>query len=158
MTWIPWKGEQVSTAVMDKATSWTRSDEQERIVADYLARVQRQYADAGADPLLVDVLKDPTIVGTEQIVEFFGYVAKTRVFILYRDAYALEKALQTPHPSAIVSPDAYRGKRGPHQVRGIMLGRLVWWALQSGRYRWDSVNKQLRPRKLNAGGAPKQRR
>lgn len=133
---------------------WIRTPKQEQVVADHLARVDRQYA--GADPKLIEQLTDPTIMGTPEVERELAYKRRTRVFQLYTSARDLREMDQLPHPSAIPEIDATGGHRGVRIIRGVMRGRFILWALQSGRLRWDSVTRTIVPQdKINHGGAPK---
>lgn len=135
--------------------AWTRTPQQEAIVSEYLARIAEHYATA--DRELVELLTDPEIVGTPEMMEMLGYSGGTRVFQLYSKARDLAEDDQVPHPSAVPDADATRGRRGAREIRGCMKGRVNYWRLQSGRWWWDSVNKVLaRQDDINVGGAPKQ--
>lgn len=142
---------------MDEKTApieWIRTPEQEQIVAEHLARVARKYA--GADPLLIQQLTDQTIMGTPEVERELGYKRRTRVFQLYTGARDLHDLDQLPHPSAIPQIDATGGHRGVRVIRGVMRGRFILWARQSGRLRWDSITRTIVPQdKINHGGAPK---
>lgn len=139
----------------DVPRQWTRTDDRLETVFDYLAMIDRMYADA--DPRLVAALKDTTIVDTDGVVAFFGYKRRTRVFQLYTDRRELAEADQVPHPSAMPDLDAVAGHRGAREIRGVMKGRLVHWALQSGRYWWDFAAGELVLQEgINHGGAPRQ--
>lgn len=141
-------------AVADQ--QWTRTAEQQRLVDEHLKIVQEQYVDMGADPALVAILLDQRIVGTPEIEAQLGYRRKTRVFQLYSNAAQLAEDDQVPHPGAIPEPDASLGKRGARDIRGIMYGRFVEWTLQSGRKRWDPIQRQVVPQTgINHGGAPR---
>lgn len=150
----------VATEEKPAERTWTRTPEQERIVADYLAMIAEQYA--GADPELVALLRDPEIVGTPEMVEMLGYSVTpkskgTRVFQLYTKARDLAADDQVPHPSAVPEADAFAGRRGAREIRGVMRGRVNYWRLQSGRWWWNPIEKTLiRQEEINVGGAPKQ--
>ncbi len=133
--------------------SWVRTPEQEKMVSDHLARVARDYANA--DPAYRALLEDRTILGTPEVMEMLGYAGGTRVFQLYTKATKLGREDQTPHPSAVPEADATAGRRGPRDIRGTMKGRLILWAVQSGRWRYDLVEQRLVPTQdVNHGGAP----
>lgn len=153
----PREGTKVSVATEeDKPTNWTRTPEQEQIVAEHLARIARKYT--GADPLLIEALTDSAIMGTPEVETELGYTRRTRVFQLYTAARDLAEIDQLPHPTAIPEIDATGGHRGTRVIRGIMRGRFVLWAFQSGRFRWDSITRTVvRQDQINHGGAPKKR-
>jgi hypothetical protein len=131
-----------------------RTAEQEQTVAEFLEMVDRMYA--GADPRLIAALKDTEILNTEDLAGFLGYKRKTRVFQLYTDLRELADADQVPHPSAMPDVDTVLGHRGARNIRGVMRGRVVHWALQSGRFWWDFINGRLVPQEaINHGGAPR---
>lgn len=177
MACTPRKGEKVSAVATDNSTAvadvlreaaedredgktvtrvWTRTPEQDRMVADYLELIFDQYADA--DPRLYELLTDEEIVGTPEMVEMLGYTRGTRAFQLYTKARRLAAADQVPHPSAVPEADAFAGKRGPRDIRGAMVGRVRHWMLQSGRGRWDPIAGKIVPQTgINHGGAPQQR-
>lgn len=139
------------------ARNWVRTPEQQKLVDDHITMVREQYADA--DPLYLELLLDETIMGTPEIVAYLGYTGGTRAFQLYTLARTLAEAGQTPHPSAIPETDATAGKRGPRIIRGAMRGRVVEWAVQSGRKRWDSILRDVVPQEdLSHGGAPQSRK
>jgi hypothetical protein len=137
------------------AREWVRTNEQEQTIAEFLAMVDKLYA--GADPALIAELKSTATLGTDDLAALFGYKRRTRVFQLYSGSSDLAKAGQTPHPSAIPDADASDGHRGARQIRGVMRGRVMHWAMHSGRFYWNSINKRLMPQTaINHGGAPKQ--
>lgn len=162
----PWEGKEVSivaTKTPDSAAApvatdqqWTRTAEQQDLVEKHLQDVVEQYINMGADPALVEILLDERIVGTTEIEAELEYKRKTRVFQLYSNAAQLAEDDQVPHPGAIPEPDAALGKRGARDIRGIMYGRFVEWTLQSGRKRWDSIQRKVVPQTgINHGGAPR---
>lgn len=133
---------------------WIRTTDQIETVAEYQAMIDDMYA--GADPALLAELKNTSIFGTDELMRLFGYKRKTRVFQLYTEARDLAEAGQTPHPSAIPDADASDGHRGARPIRGVMSGRVVQWALQSGRFYWHSIDKRLAEQTaINHGGAPR---
>jgi hypothetical protein len=135
---------------------WLRTQDQEETVAQYEAMIDRMYA--GASPEYIAALKDAEIMSTADLVDFLGYKRHTRVFQLYTDLRELAEADQTPHPSAMPDHDATGGHRGARAIRGVMKGRVIHWALQSGRFWWNARTKQLVPQTgINHGGAPRQR-
>jgi hypothetical protein len=161
-----WKGKKVSPVATEDETDttageevaalreWLRTQDQEQTIAEYEAMIDKMYA--GASPEMLAALKDPTIMTTEDLVTFFGYKRKTRVFQLYTDQRELAEADQTPHPSAMPDHDATGGHRGARAIRGVMKGRAVHWALQSGRFWWNAITKDLAPQEgINHGGAPR---
>jgi len=140
--------------IIAEVREWVRNNEQEETVAQHLEKIDRMYA--GADPALIAELKSTKTLGTDDLVQLFGYKRRTRVFQLYSDAQKLAQAGQTPHPSAIPDADASDGHRGAREIRGVMQGRVMYWAMHSGRFYWNSINKRLMPQKsINHGGAPK---
>ncbi len=140
--------------IIAEAREWVRTNEQEETVAQHLEKIDTMYA--GADPALIAELKSTKTLGTDDLVRLFGYKRRTRVFQLYSDAHDLALAGQTPHPSAIPDTDASGGHRGARKIRGVMEGRVTYWAMQSGRFYWNSIQKRLMPQKaINHGGAPK---
>lgn len=133
---------------------WSRTKGQEAEIAAYLAMIDRMYPNAG--PEMLAVLKDTTVLSTEDLVALFGYKRKTRVFQLYTDLRELAHAGQTPHPSAMPDADSTLGHRGARAIRGVMKGRLIHWALQSGRYWFDFTTGTLVQQEgINHGGAPR---
>lgn len=124
------------------------------MIRDHLTRVDREWSTA--DPALIAELKDPTVMDTEDIRNFLGYTGTTRVFQLYSNNRDLGEVDQLPHPSAIPPADATFGRRGPRAIRGTMRGRVVHWAIQSGRVRWDPFTKKLVLQTgIQFGGAPR---
>lgn len=159
----PREGKKVTppTAVAEKPTTpsakieWTRTREQQKMLDDYVSMIHEQYTLANADPKLVAELLDLTIMGTEDLEKFFGYERKTRVYQLYTAIREYAAIGQVPHPSVMPDTDATGGHRGARDIRGVTKGMVIWWQLQSGRRRWDSVRKQVLPSYLNHGGTPK---
>lgn len=146
--------DEVTTSEDTAPRAWTRTPEQDQVVADYQAMIKRMYKNA--DPDYVAELTDPTILGTPELADLLGYMRKTRVFQLYTDLRELADADQAPHPSAMPDTDAGGGHRGARQIRGIMRGRVIHWALQSGRFWYDFTTRTLRPQDgINHGGAPR---
>lgn len=144
-------------AVTDEAVTprgWTRTDDQQLTVSAYDAEIDTMYA--GASPELLAALKDTTVLGTDDLVDLFGYKRRTRVYQLYSDLRELAAADQTPHPSAMPDLDAVGGHRGAGEIRGVMKGRVIHWGLQSGRFWWDQQTKTIRRQEaINHGGAPR---
>lgn len=147
--------DETTTAGEEEAErQWARTDEQNAEIAAYTAMIDRMYPNAGPD--LLAALKDTTVLSTEDLVNLFGYKRKTRVFQLYTELSDLAAADQIPHPSAMPDLDATGGHRGARAIRGVMRGRVIHWALQSGRYWWDFVDQILVQQEgINHGGAPR---
>ena len=162
---IPREGKKVTTAIAEEnATSadgpqrtWTRTPEQEAVVADYLKMVSEMYADA--DPRYLAALRDETIMGTPELQQFYGYLRTTRIFQLYTTSDEMSADGIFPHPSAMPAADATGGQRGQRVIRGFMRGMHLCWALQSGRKRWDPISGQFLPQDdVNHGGAPRNKK
>jgi hypothetical protein len=135
---------------------WTRTPEQTALVHEYLQIIDEQYTRLNADPRLVALLTDMTIIGTPEMCELLGYEKTTRAFQLYTKRRRLAEADQVPHPSAVPEADANGGRRGPREIRGLIRGRMLHWMLQSCRFRWDPIVGAIVPQTgINAGGAPK---
>ncbi len=156
----PREGKQVTVvAAVDKEATiapidWKRTPEQEQMVADHLARVAEGYAGSPDD--LIAALTDTSTLGTSEIVQILEFTRPTRVFQLYADRRDLAAAGQIPHPSALPEPDASGGHRGSREITGVMKGRFVRWAMQSGRLSWDSIKRAIELQQdLNHGGAPR---
>lgn len=147
--------DETTTAGEEEAErQWSRTEEQTAEIAAYTAMIDRMYPNVGPD--LLAVLKDTTVLSTEDLVALFGYKRKTRVFQLYSELADLAAGGQTPHPSAMPDLDATGGHRGARAIRGVMRGRVIHWALQSGRYWWDFVDQALVQQEgINHGGAPR---
>lgn len=149
-------GQLLEEAALDAGhtvTEWIRTPQQDRIIAEYLAMIRRQYRDA--DPRLVELLTDVEPIGTAEQCAMLGY-EPTRAYQLHTKRRRLEKVDQLPHPSALPESDATGGMRGPRVVQGIARGRMVHWILQSCRGRWDPFTGTIVPQAgINAGGAPK---
>jgi hypothetical protein len=152
----------VSTiATEDEATTrnevpreWTRTPEQQRIIAEHREMVSSMYAPI--DPDLAELLEGPETMGTSELAADLGYLRRTRVFQLYTEQRDLALDDQVPHPSAIPETDATAGHRGAREIRGIMRGRWAQWALQSGRFYWDPMSNNIkRQTSINHGGAPR---
>ena len=145
-----------SDASLTEPSTWNRTPEQQQIVDEHLARVQRQYADMNADPRLVAMLSDTTPIGTAEIMQDMKYLRSTRVFQLYGLSEKLAAADQIPHPSAIPTTDASPGTRGANEIRGVARGRWGQWTLQSGRKRWDPIRGQIvKQTGVSHGGHPR---
>lgn len=133
---------------------WSPTAEGPELLRRHARQVQRQFVRMGADPALVKLLLDPTILGTADIQQELGYTLPTRVFQLYSDAATLAADDQVPHPRAIPDPDSSPGRRGGRPIRGVHRGRFLLWCVRSGRLWWDSINKELvRQTSVNYGGA-----
>lgn len=144
-------------ATEPKPRTWTRTPEQEQLVRDHLAEIEAEWSTA--DPRLLAELRSTEVMGSEEIMELLGYAATTRVFQLTANARNWADVDQLPHPSALPEADASFGRRGPSTIRGIARGRLVRWAIQSGRVRWDPNSRTLVPQKeIQFGGAPRRAR
>jgi hypothetical protein len=120
--------------------------------------IDEQYANA--DPQYRELLKDPEILGTPELVELLGYSVTpkskgTRMFQLYTKTRHLTEDDQVPHPSAVPEADATAGRRGAREIRGVMKGRAIHWMEQSGRWRWDPIQRELvLVTGINHGGRP----
>jgi hypothetical protein len=133
---------------------WTRTPEQEQLITDHLLMVEREWSTT--DPELVAELNSTDVMDSEAIRIFLGYTATTRVYQLYSNDRDLAEVDQLPHPSALPPSDSTFGRRGPRQIRGMIRGRVVHWAIQSGRIIWDPFAKQLIVQdKIQFGGAPR---
>lgn len=150
----------VATAEREETTAgridWSRTPEQQALIDAHIRQVQRQYIDMGADPELVALLLDEEILGTPDVQREMGYTKKTRVFQLYAETDRRAADDQMPHPTAFPFTDASPGRRGAREIRGIMFGRFLLWAMQTGRLDWDPINKELVEQTgINHGGAPR---
>ncbi len=135
--------------------TWTRTPELDALFANHLAMVDREWSTA--DPELVALLKDPTVLDSEEVRQLLGYASKTRVFQLYSNTREWAEEDQLPHPSALPEADASFGRRGPREIRGVAAGRVIHWGIQTGRLIWDPFSKQLvLQTKIQFGGAPRQ--
>lgn len=144
----------VATQEPETRQPWTRTPEQEQLVADHMSKMDKEYANV--DPAFLAALKDPTVLNSDEIKEFLGYAATTRVFQLFSNRRDLAKYDQVPHPSAPPEPDVTFGRRGPREMRGMCRGRLIHWAYQSGRWRWDPFTQEMvRQTGIQFGGAPR---
>lgn len=149
--------ERPDTAAGDIAAlrDWLRTQDQEATVAEYESMIDEMYA--GASPEMLAALKDQEIMSTDDLLAFFSYKRRTRVFQLYTTRRVLAEDDQVPHPSAMPDLDATGGHRGARPIRGVSKGRLIHWALQSGRFWWNAVTKQIAVQEgINHGGAPRQ--
>ena len=137
-----------------EARQWTRTPEQEQMIADHLAMIDQKWSTV--DPNLLAELKSTDVMDSEAIRTLLGYTATTRVFQLYSNWRDLGEADQLPHPSAIPEADATFGRRGPREIRGMCRGRVVHWGIHSGRLIWDPFAQQLvLQTDIQFGGAPR---
>lgn len=153
----PQKGEKVSPVATDKTTKarqWMRTSAQEELVEKHLELVREQYAKA--DPKLRKMLLDETIWGTPELVARFALGrGSNRTYQWSSAREELAAANQLPHPAGAPVPDATAGYRGEHEITGSIAGRWLLWAIQSGKWHWDSVSRDLvRQTYINHGGAP----
>ncbi len=141
-------------ATEPKPRQWTRTAAQERLVREHLVEIDNEWSTA--DPRLLAELRSTEVMGSQEIMDFFGYTATTRVIQLNANARNWSEVDQLPHPSALPEADATFGRRGPREIRGVMRGRVVRWAIQTGRVRWDPFTKQLvLQTEIQFGGAPR---
>lgn len=141
-------------ATEPETRQWTRTPEQNQVVRDHLTMIEQDWSTV--DPDLLALLKDTDVMDSKAIMAFLGYTATTRVFQLSSNYRNWGEADQLPHPSAMPEADASFGRRGPREIRGTARGRIVHWAIHSGRFRWDPFAKKLVPQTgIQFGGAPR---
>lgn len=143
-----------TSETVPKVRTWTRTHEQEVMVQEHLARMHRQYG--GADPELLALLVDETILGTDEVTEVMSLAGSTRAFQWYSAGRDLAAADQSPHPAGAPDMDATAGHRGIRIIRGSIKGRWLLWAMNAGKLTWNPFTHEFeRQRFINSGGAPK---
>lgn len=142
-------------ATEPKSRQWTRTPEQDQMVLDHLAEIDAEWSNADRELFLE--LTSTEVMGSEEIMDLLGYTATTRVYQLNANARNWVEIDQLPHPSAMPEADATFGRRGPSAIVGVSRGRMVLWAIQTGRLIWDPFTKKLVPQtEIQFGGAPRQ--
>lgn len=141
-------------ATEPKPRQWTRTPEQEQMVQDHLAEIAAGWSTAEHE--LFRELTNTEVMGSEEIMDFLQYTATTRIYQLNANTRSWGEIDQIPHPSAMPEADATFGRRGPSAIVGVIRGRMVLWAIQTGRLVWDPFDRKLVPQtEIQFGGAPR---
>jgi hypothetical protein len=111
-----------------------RTEAQQKLVDDHVALVRDRFA--GRDRRLVKRLLDLTVLWTEDLVRLLG-LTEQRTYMLYSAGRDLFEAGELIHPGGIPVADTSGGKRGDSEIRGVVFGRFLLWALGAGRAVWN---------------------